>query len=157
MRKTKIVGNHESFFFGIMHLFHSWHPWGAMMTSKLTFFSLWHLEIFSISLKNQKSKFGYILQLVSPLKSNSKNILFYSIFWCDAPLRPYGPVKIIKKSLWGLGVVLYVWCGVMGGGAREGMHFSQSKNARLLNLFRADYLSAKNICPVHPGMTQGST
>ena len=116
MRKTKIVGNHESLTFGIMQLFHSRHPWGTMMTSKLTFFSLWHLENFSISLKNQKSKFGYILQLVSPLKSNSKNILFYSTFWCDAPLRPYGPVKIIKKSLWGLGVVLYVWCGVMGGG-----------------------------------------
>ena len=30
-------------------------------------------------------------------------------------------------------VVLYVRCGVMWG-AREGMHFSQSKNARLLNL-----------------------
>ena len=29
-------------------------------------------------------------------------------------------------------VVLYVQCGVMWG-AREGMHFSQSKNARLLN------------------------
>ena len=26
-----------------------------------------------------------------------------------------------------------VWCGVMWGGAHEGMHFSQSKNARLLN------------------------
>ena len=32
-------------------------------------------------------------------------------------------------------VVFVMWCDV-GVGAREGMHFSQSKNARLLNLVK---------------------
>ena len=37
-------------------------------------------------------------------------------------------------SLWASGVVLCVWCGVVWcGGAHEGMHFSQSKNACKLN------------------------
>ena len=36
-----------------------------------------------------------------------------------------GPPISILWSLWGLGVVLYVQCGVIWGGAREGMHFMQ--------------------------------
>ena len=42
MHIITIVGDHEPITFGIMHLFNTMHPGGAMTTSKLTYFSLSH-------------------------------------------------------------------------------------------------------------------
>ena len=44
---------------------------------------------------------------------------------------------------WGGGAGAEGIGGVGGGGAREGMLFSQSKNARLLNFFHAKFTSIK--------------